>query len=520
MSEEKNINLVLKHDEEDGKPLLTLRGIIEQTKRLFLLWLVLAIVAGVVSGSATLMMKTSNVSVQAIVEFTFDGVEEGKDPKGNEFDPTKIKSAVVLDDALNSLEMDIPVDTLRKNIKVRGIMPEEKYQELTGYKSIFDSGNSNAMSAVKAMLGVAYHPTRFQIVLDLDQADIDEEQGTAVMNAILDSYQRYFFETYGYNEALGSAVLAVDYQEYDYERVIEVFDTTLNSAQSYVNSLAAEDGTNFRSVKTGYSFTDLAAALETIRSEDLDWISSYISVNNVTKDKEQLLTYYEYRIQSLQRAKIAAETNLASIQDSIISYQKDPILVMPGGSDSGNATTVGQSSKQYDDMIKKKLEVQEEITQCTKEISYLEYRVAKLQETSSVTSKSQMEVLDKKLDALYTKISDLLNTVNETADEFYENVAYVNACTVIAPATVSVSSHGTDTMNTVILVEALLFAIFALLILCRAFVQQYRLNAGESKEETVAFETNTKAAKEEMTVKEEKNAEPEAEKPAQKKTRK
>lgn len=513
MSEEKNINLVLKHAEDNEKPLLTLRGIIEQIKRVFLIWLVLAIIAGVVSGSATLLMKSSNMTVQAIIEFTFDGVEEGKDPKGNEFDPTKIKSPAVLDDALNALEMDIPVDILRKNIKVRSIMPEEKYQELTGYKSLFESGGSSSLSAVKAMLGVSYHPTRFQIVLDLDQADIEEEQGVAVMNAILDSYKRYFYETYGYNKALGSAVLSVDYKEYDYERVIEVFDTTLNSAQKYVNSLSSEGGTNFRSVKTGYSFSDLVSALETIRSEDLDWISSYISVNNVTKDKEQLLTYYEYRIQSLQRTMTAAEKNLASIQESITSYQKDPILVMSGGSDSGSVT-VGQSSKQYDDMIKKKLAVQDEIAQCEKDISYFEYRVAKLQETSNVTSKAQMEVLDKRLDSLYEKISALLNTVNETADEFYENVAYANACTVILPATVSVSSHGANMLNTIIMVEAVLFAAFALMILCRAFAEQYRKNNGIVKPVSVAADVSKK---DEEAASDEELAEA---KPTQKKNRK
>ncbi len=509
MSEEKNINLVLKQVEEDEKPLLTLHGIIKQTKRVFVLWLVLAIIAGVLAGAFAILRKSSDVSVQAIVEFTFDGVEKGVDPNGNEFDATKIKSPAVVSEALGTLQLDVPVDDVRHNIKIKGIMPETTYQELTGYKSIFEEGGSSALSAVKTMLGVSYHPTRFQITLNVKEAGLDETQGVEVMNEVLNSYKRYFYETYGYNKALGSAVLAVDYTEYDYERVIEVFDSSLKSAQKYVNSLASEDVSSFRSVNTGYSFSDLVAAIETIRAEDLDWISSYISVNNVTKDKEQLLTYYEYRIESLERTKIAAETNLASIQESITNYQKDPILVMPGGSDGGQVT-VGQSSKQYDDMIKKKLTIQEEIAQCTKDITYYQYRVAMLQETSNVTSKAQMDVLDEKLDALYAKIGNILDLVNETADEYYESVAYVKACSIIVPATVNTSSQGTSALMLVILVEAVLFAVFALLIVYRAFVQQYRLNAGVCETGKESCEAETEA----------ESAEDVAEKTVQKKSRK
>lgn len=515
MSEEKNINLVLKQNDKDEKPLLTLRSLVKQVKRVFVLWLVLAIILGVAAGAMTMMSKTSNSSVQAIVEFTFDGVEKGKDPAGNEFDATAIKSPVVLKSALASLGEEyegVLIDDLRNAIKIKGIMPEDSYQELTGYKSIFETGGSSALSAVKSMLGVSYYPTRFTVTLNPKTAGISGEQGVAFMDALLTAYKRHFYETYGYNKALGSAVLAVDYQEYDYERVIEVFDTTLNSAQKYVSSLASQDTTNFRSVNTGYSFADLVAALEIIRMEDLDWLSSYVSVNNVTKDKEQLLTYYEYRIQSLQRTQTAAETNLASIEQSIANYQKDTVLVMPNA-DGGNVT-VGQTSKQYDDMIKQKLKVQDEIAQCVKDITYYEYRVTKLNETSTVTSKAQMKVLDERLDSLYKKIENILATVNETADEFYENVAYVNACTVIVPATLNVTTRGSSAVKAVLLAEIALFVAFAMFIVICAFVDQYRLNEGVS-EETALVE-----AKPEKVEKAEKSAEAETEKPVQKKGRK
>lgn len=514
MSEDRNINLVLKHAEDDEKPILTLLGLAKQIKRFFVLWLVLAIVLGVAAGGVSLLMKSSDASVQSVIEFSFDGVEKGKDPNGNEFDVTKIYSPVVLEAALASLhlgEEEIPIDNLRNNIKVKGIVPEDAYQELTAYKPLIESGGSSALSAVKTMLGVSYHPTRYIVALDLEAAGIDEEQGVAVMDAILDSYKRYFYETYGYNKALGSAVLAVDYQEYDYERVVEVFDDTLESAQKYVNTLANRDSTSFRSVATGYSFSDLVAALTTLRTEDLDWLSSYITVNNVTKDKETLLTYYEYRIQGLQRQQTAAESNLASIEQSIAAYQKDTVLVISG--DNSNTSTT-QTSKQYDTMINKKLAVQEEISECVKNISYYQQRVTSLRETTGVASKAQMKVLDEKLDQLYNRISQLLDTINKTADEYYENVAYVNACSVIVPASVNVSNRGTSMVMAVVVVEALLFVFFAMMIVFWAFVEQYRINKGVVKTVAVAADASEK---DEAAASDEESAES---KPVQKKSRK
>lgn len=505
MLEEKNINLVLKEGNSDEKPLLTLRGLAQQTKRIFVLWLVCAVVLGLVSGCAALLLKEKQMRVQAAVEFTFSGVENGKDPAGNEFDAAKqLKSPVVLKNALDTLGYDantLSVDDLRDNITVKSIIPEDAIDKLLAYKSVFDAGNSNALNAVQAMLNVSYHPTRYIISFDPTEVGVSGEEGTQVMNAVLDAYKQYFYETYGYNKALGTAVLAVDYHDYDYERAIEVFDNSLESAQRYVNTLANEDSTGFRSVATGYSFTDLANALGTLRSEDLGWISSYVTVNNVTKDRDMLLTNYEYRIENLKRQKTAAETNLASIEASIAAYQKDTVLIV--GSDKNSSDiTFSQASDQYDNMINRKLSTQAEIAECTKDIAYYEERVNELQMASNSATKAQMNYLDEQLDKLYNKITALLETVDATADEFYENVAFANAYSVTVPASISDSGSLSGVITLVLVLEVLLFVVFAMIIVCRAFVQQYRVNnpiaVAEAAEEAVPAdeEKEQKSAKE------------------------
>ncbi len=484
MSEEKNINLVLKNTEDNDEPILTLAGIIREIKRIFVLWVVVAIVAAFITGGIGFLLGSSAATAQAMVEFTFEGIEVGKDPAGNEFDVSKIKAPIVIENALDELQLpddEVTVDSIRDNIKINSITPTDAIDKMAAYNSVLEIGNNSALNAVQEMLDVSVYPTRFIITLDLKAANIDKEDGTIVLDAILDSYKKYFYETYGYNKALGSAVLAIDYHDYDYERAIEVFDSTLESAQKYVSNLSKQDSTAFRSIATGYSFSDLSSAIGTLRTEDLGWINSYVTINNVTKDRELLLINYQYRIDNLKRQRTAAKTNLESVENSIKEYQKDTVMVMAGANSDTSNLTLSQSSPQYDNMINRKLDCQAEIAECTKDIDYYEERIKSLNDSSGKTSQAQMEILDAELDALYAKTNDILKLVEDTATEFYENVAFANAYSIIVPSSVESDYSVPNLIIMIAAVEVVVFILFALAAACRALMNQYYINNGIEK---------------------------------------
>ena len=498
MSEEKNINLVLKNPDDYDKPILTIAGIVREIKRVFVLWIVVSVVVALVTGCCTFLLGSSAATAQAMVEFTFDGIEKGKDPAGNEFEVQQIKSPIVIEGALDALMLpdeEVTVDSIRNNIKIESVMPSDAIDRMAAYKSVFDIGNNAAMNAVEEMLDVSVYPTRFIITLDLKKAKIDKGDGARVLDAVLDSYKRYFYETYGYNRALGSAVLAIDYHDYDYERAIDVFDSTLESAQKYVSALANQDSTSFRSTTTGYSFSDLSSALGTLRSEDLGWISSYVTVNNVTKDKDMLLTFYQYTIDNLKRKRTAAKSNLESVEASIESYQKDTVMVMAGANTETANLTLSQSSPQYDQMIDRKLATQAEIAECTKEIDYYEGRIESLKSNSGSSTKAQRETLDAQLDLLYEKTNNILELVEKTADEFYENVAFTNAYSIIVPSSVENDYSLPNIIVIIAVVEIIVFLAFGMVIICRAFVEQYNKNNGIVKVKNTSSDNEEKEEK-------------------------
>lgn len=184
----------------------------------------------------------------------------------------------------------------------------------------------------------------------------------------------------------------IDYNDYDYVDAVSVFDSSLKSLKEYIDDLAKHDNIRFRSDQSGYTFADLSQSIETIRTEDLDMILSYIVYNNVTKDKENLIANYEFKIEELTRSKNIYKERLQSINDTISNYEKNSILIFGNATDGSNAT-LNQSSDTYDNMIDDKVRAETNLSTCEQNISLYENRIKSLK---SGTQKSGVSELVRK----------------------------------------------------------------------------------------------------------------------------
>lgn len=469
---ERYLNVTLKNDDDrNDEVVISLSGIFKKFKKYFLVWLVFAIVSAILTMTcAAIFTSDQHKSVNALVSFTFDGIEEGKDPSGNKFDVNSLKNPFVIESALSKL--GYPLDDLeyiRQGISIKGIIPSDAIDRITTYKSVYENGSSASLSAAKDMLDVTYYPTQYKVYFNYSKTQLDNSQAVEVFNTILECYRDYFFETYGYNKSLGSAVTVLDYTTYDYAESVDVFDTTLDTLRKYVAQIAAEDTTRFRSSKTGYTFSDLSEAIKTIQEMDLDKISSYVTVNNVTKDKDTLIDYYQYRIDSLTRQKTIASENLNAITKSIESYQKDTVMIFGNGTDNTNTQNT-QASVQYDKLINQKLEAQNTLSTANQRINFYNQRIKALKE-KPVGSDAKIEKVEAELEELDKKVNTLIDSINETADEYYTNVAFANAYNVLVPASSPSVAHSLkniieDAIKILVIIEALIIVVY----ICVAFV--------------------------------------------------
>ncbi len=486
------LNVTLQNDEDKKDEVIISFGtIFKMLKKFLAIWLVAAIIVAImIPVCASVFIPDKHKNLSALVSFNFDGIEQGLAPDGTRFDAYSIKNPSVIESALT--ELDLPLTSLegiRQGITIEGIIPADADKRITMYKNIYEQNN---LTAGEKMLEVSYFPTQYRITFNYSASGLNGRDAVSVFNTMLTKYREYFFKQYGFNQALGSVVKSQDYTTYDYAEAVDIFDNTLRSLQDYVDNLSSEDTTRFRSVETGYSFPDLSDTIATLQNVDLDLISSYVTINTVTKDKNTLVDYYNYRIETLTREKNVAQENLKMLNESIAGYQKDTIVIY--GGDGQENSQYSQASAAYDEMYNKKIMQTDILARKTQEITMYQQRIASLK-GKTAASQDKMDKVEKDLDALNVKINTLMDAVNDTANEYYETVYLSNAYSVLVPA--SYSSLGTtknvikSSMSTVLIAEALILVIFLGTAFVLAIVSDNRKKAEQVMEvvpETVPAE--------------------------------
>ena len=498
----KNVNLVVKNEEERKEEVVvSLAAIFRKLKRYFLVWFMTSvIVGGLVGGISVFFSTTSSTPVRALVSFTHSGIEKGRNPDGSVFDANSMKNPLVLDRALKACNMDTDLlETVRRDIEIEGIVPEDIYDRLTTYRNILDTAASGQMAAANALLDLTWHPTQYKVIFNYKDAKITRSQAVSLVNAILDSYRDFYFEQYGYNEALGNVLNSMDYTEYDYAEAVDMFRTSLNSLSRYVSSLASDDTTRFRSTKTGLSFADLKSNINAIKDLDLDLISSYLNLNNITKDKDRLQAYYEFRIENLERQQKTDEETLAAVNAAFDSYEKDQIIIF---SDSIANTESTIASDEYDKLINRRISAQNALSETKESIDYYQERLRTLRK-ATVGSTDKVKKIEADLARVDEKVKELVQTVNDTADDYYQNVSLANAYNVLVPATADISTSIKSGISRAIIpafgLEALLFVAYLIVVLFEALKEEtLRRNASigiaaEDKRSSAAAEEAAEA---------------------------
>ena len=232
-----------------------------------------------------------------------------------------MKSKEILQESIDELGLKVSAEKIANHISIDGVVPEDVIDRITAYNSMFAS---ETVDTARYIQDTSYYPTQYKITIECLEAGLSQKESADLLNKITEKYYTVFYNTYGYNTSLESAVKSIDYKEYDYIEAVDVFNASLSSLQNYIKELASGDKTRFRA-ENGYTFADISASIDTVKSEDLDWISSYILLNNVTKDRKTLIENYKFKIEELKRTRTIADETIKSINESIDVYEKNAL---------------------------------------------------------------------------------------------------------------------------------------------------------------------------------------------------
>lgn len=471
----RNLNITIKNQAEEKDLIISFSTLLKKLRKYLLIWIVTAVVFCALSfGYAAVTTSTNKTALTALIGFSYTGIEKGLDPKGRDYDVNVIKSPAYIEAALTELGMDVnKLESVREGIVFSGVLPKDTVQRLTVFSDVLNSNGS--VSAAEKILETTYFPTQFKVTFNYNSTGLSDSDAVEVFNTLLENYKNYFYETYGYNNSLGNAVTVIDYNDYDYAETIDVFNNSLDTLSKYVKQLSSEDKTRFRSSVTGYTFGDLYEAIDTVKTINLDKLSSYISVNNITKDKDEALAYCEYRIKDLNRRKSQYEEEIKFYNESIEKYEKDQIIVMGSTAEVNTQTSV--SSEQYDVMFEEMNNIAVSLAQVKQNINYYKERQEALK-SNKVGSTDKIEKVETDISKLNDKVNNLVSLVSETSEDYYKNVTFRNAYNVLAPATYSSSdrvSHIVENAKSVLMIlEALAVLIYFAVAFIEAFVTDTR----------------------------------------------
>lgn len=462
MDDERNIQLTVIHPpEEDGNEIrIDLAKIFGYLKRFFVLWLALAVVLGsfAVAVSSWRRNVTYIGDAMALITYSYDGASRGLAPDGSKLDPTKLQSPNVVEDALNTLHIDLKkMDKVRTNLKIEGVMADDSYDRLTLYNNMLAKSSSVNMELIRSLLSTESNATRYIVSFDYLRAGFSRQEGIDLLNTILDSYRKDFEITYNYNVALGSPLEVVDYSDYDYAETITIFTNTLDDMESYLNDLKATDTAGFRSSTTGSTFSDLLRRVTAVRDIDLDQAASFITGNAVTRNgAEREISHYEWLIEELNRQKAVQDARLASLTDSIAAYEKDPVIYATGDGSS----TFNQETDYYDQLIADKISTQSQISRYLRTIRFYQSEIEILRSDRSVSQETK-DRADAYLQSLNQEVSQLLSDVKKTADDYYNKAAFSKTVQVLVPAMAeSPSLTSGNLKNAIVISEGLLLVLY------------------------------------------------------------
>lgn len=421
-------------DKKKTSSILSMKAVCRNLRKFFLPWLIVSAVVAVLVFGINSISNLTNRVISVTVNFSFDGVESGHDPLGNTFHVDEVVDKSAVEEAVKELEIEnADIQEICSSISIRGNIPNDVINRIINHTSIYGTSQVNSIQKIQ---DTTYYPTQYIITMDCYKLDMKFKDCVALLNNVTEKYKNTFAEKYGYKESLANAVTSFDYNDYDYIDSIDVLDSSLESLESYINELASKDSTRFRSEQTGYTFSDLVKSIETIRTEDLEIISSYITLYNMTKDKENLITNYEYRIEEYERQKKINEEKLDSIAKILEVYEKNSILIFSNAT-SGTDAALNQSSDTYDNLIEQQVLTETEISKCQQEIDKYNKRIKNL---NADAKKGSVETLEKEFEDISNKVNTFLETVRITVNEYYNDIAFKNAYEILTPATSSTLS--------------------------------------------------------------------------------
>lgn len=480
------VELYINHDNAHDEEGINLLNVFSNMKKRFLFFLPLMfilIILGLVVPVLMYETKAKNDNTIVVIGFEYEGSEEGLAPDKTILDVNYIKSSYIIQEALNSITLDNTpsISSIANNITVSGILTSDTQQQLEVIYALSESDDKYLQYLQEFELKY-----RAQYIVTLEngfksgnsKVTLNSNDLEHLLNAITNAYSNYFIETYNDVKLVENRLESLNQDSYDYLDLLDEVKSYLTYLNNYCNEKYAV-APWFRA-SDGLSFNDLSNIIYTMSDIDIDYIYSYIYLNNISKDKESQLTIYNYEKRQAELDLAEINTNIASLEASIAAYKSDKVVIAT--TDGNQSTEAEVTSDYYNGLINKQIELNEEKSSLEKQISVLSDKITNLE--GSTASAEQIAKAETHVEESLNNALSLYELVNNHTIELFNSSAYKNNYLT----TIETTENGSTLMDNMkkIVIGVAIGVVLSISIWCvdALIIEIKRDKKAERKEET------------------------------------
>ncbi len=351
-------------------------------------------------------------------------------PDGSALDLSRIAASNVLQAAMDGLELSQPITltALRDNIRIERILTEDsRRQQEIAAKMMSDK--NNALYSQIQNIELTYEN---QFVVSLTNGFgsagvmLTDAELRLVLDRVLAAYNDDLVTTYADIRMPDDEFDAIDVGKQD---ILESLDLLRSAVQDLYDFCAGQTASvrRYRSWKTGVTLNDLMKALQTARSVNVDYLYSYVSTNSIVRDRDSVITNYQYQMRRAQTSLDALYENVATVQEILDSYKNDQIIVSMQDSETVRATSA--TTDYYNRLFTEQANNYDKIARLEERIADLQYQLDNLYaaEAAETAAAQQQEIVAELNEALgvcrkiYGQVCDQMEEIH--ASSFFTNYA-------------------------------------------------------------------------------------------------
>jgi hypothetical protein len=356
---EKNVEtLSIETEQEDGLSFTDLFMMFWRRRVLITVMTIIGALAGVL---VSVIVNATSIKVSTIVEYQWNGINQGEYPNGTRFDVSSAFGPNVYNGVIEQLNVDVTANEARNALSITPIVPNNV---ITLIQAAVEKGET-----------FSYFPTTFKYTLDASAISISESDGKQFLDELINEFTLEFQETF-VNQIIIRNFAFDNFSSYDLLDQVNVINNQITSMTKLLEDLVKVQPrlATFRSSTSGFTVNDILSQTSLLKTLQLNAAESLIVSNQLAKEPDDVIDrlIFNNRIMGVELAK--EQQFLAELNNLVENYSgSTSTLIIPGYEGIINTTSALESI--YEEII----ETQQNIAELEQDIAYTESLILELE---------------------------------------------------------------------------------------------------------------------------------------------